>query len=101
MISELHELFSTFSYIRTPSVKVSTDGDTQTTEKPHILAKVNWFQDHPQKLFAWEYGIILSATVCQTSYSATFLPVSRIISRCAIVERRLQMNYMVKTWFVL
>ena len=77
----------------TPSVKVSTDERAQTTEKrQHILAKVSWFQDHPQKYLLGN-GIILSATVCQTSYSATFIPISRIISRCAIVKRRLQMSY--------
>ena len=80
--------------LHTPSVTVSTDGEAAcTTEKAHILAKINWFQDHPQKYLLGN-GIILSATVCETSYSVSqFMPVSRFISRCAIVERRLQTDY--------
>ena len=80
--------------LHTPSVRVSTDEEAvRTTEKAHILAKINWFQDHPQKYLLGN-GIILSATVCETSYSVSqFMPISRFISRCAIVERRLQTDH--------
>ena len=80
--------------LHTRSVRISTDEEAvRTTEKAHILAKINWFQDHPQKYLLGN-GIILSATACETSYSVSqFMPISRFISRCAIVERRLQTDH--------
>ena len=54
------------------------------SELPHILARVNWYQDHHRKLSQISQGISLSATVFDSYTSASFIPVSRIISRCAI-----------------
>ena len=85
---------SQYFLLHTRSVTVSTDEEAAcTTEKVHILAKINCFQDHPQKYLLGN-RIILPATVCETSYSVSqFMPVSHFISRCAVVKRRLQTDY--------
>ena len=51
--------------------------------KKHLLARDKWYQDHPQK-FVLGNGIVLSATITENMSSASFIPVSRIVSRCAI-----------------
>ena len=60
--------------------------------KKHLLARVKWYQDHPQK-FVLGNGIVLSATVTERMSSASFIPVSRIISRCAMFHTTLQLSY--------
>lgn len=58
----------------------------------HVLAQVSWLDDHPHK-FALNNGIILSSTLPQPANSSMFMPVSRIISQCATVNRTLQMTF--------
>lgn len=74
--------------VHTPSVKIGAD----VHEEPHILANIEWFQDHPCK-FEIGSGSTLSSCVCQLTYSASFTPVSRIISQCAVVDEYLKFDY--------
>lgn len=69
-----------------PDIVQCIAGTSSTiTEFPHILAKVNWYQDHPRKLSHLSESM-LSATVLELYTSASFIPVSRIILRCAIQD---------------
>ena len=62
-------------------------------ELPHILAKVLWYQDHPRKLSMYQGGILLSATLFDSYTSASYIPVSRIISRCAVLDCTMTFDY--------
>ena len=55
------------------NIKCDTGDEDEKTE--HLLAHVNWFQDHPCK-FNLGNGTILSATVPQIPTCSTFMPVS-------------------------
>lgn len=63
-----------------------------TRDQAHILAKVKWYQDHPRKNW-FKNSIILSATLFSGDCEATFIPVSRIMSRCARTEQTLLFDY--------
>lgn len=59
--------------------------------KPHLLAQVDWLQDHPCK-FLLKNGIVLSTTVPEPTQCSLFMPVSRIISQCATVNKTMQLS---------
>lgn len=61
-------------------------------DKPHILAKVQWYQDHPRKNW-FKNSLILSATLFDEESEASFIPVSRIMSRCAVLKKSLTFDY--------
>ena len=61
----------------------------EATSKPHLLAQLSWNQYHPGKN-ALEYGILLSASVTKPTYSASFMPFSRIIS---LVQKVLSVSF--------
>ena len=91
----------TIEYIllHTPTIKIAVAGDSATTEnkyittkQDHLLARMKWYQDHPQK-FHMNNGIVLSATVTEPLTSSSFMPVSRIISRCAVLSTEIQFDY--------
>ena len=65
---------------------------TNIQNQEHILAKVKWYDDHPRK--AW-FGnsIIVSSTLHTNESEATFMPISRIMSRCARIEQMLKFDY--------
>lgn len=63
-----------------------------TTEVAHILAEIEWSQDHPQK-FHLGNGVIIGAPISELFSSASFMPVSRIITYCAVVDKKIQMDY--------
>ena len=73
----------TVKYFLCHSVTVKVD--SVETNKSHILVCINWNEDHPQKYLLGN-GIIISAKVCQSFSSASFLPVSRIMTQCAIID---------------
>ena len=58
----------------------------------HLLAHVKWYQDHPQK-FVLGNEIVLSATITEHMSSTSFIPVSRIVSRCVVFHTTLQLSY--------
>lgn len=79
--------------LHTPKIKkASQDGDSQVSQVAHLIACVKWYQDHPQKFF-FGNGIVLSATVTECTSSASFMPVSRILSRCAFIKTTIQFEY--------
>ena len=61
----------------------------QDTEKNHMLAFVDWNDNHPQK-FMLGNGIVIS---CKSFSSSSFMPASRIISQCAIVDQTVSFDY--------
>ena len=61
-------------------------------DQPHIFAKVKWFDDHVRKNW-FKNSIIVSCTLFSDETEASFLPVSRIMSRCARSEETLQLDY--------
>ena len=65
---------------------------TGIPDQPHILAKVKWFQDHPRKNW-FSNSVILSATLFDADSEASFIPVSRIMSRCAFVKQSILFDY--------
>ena len=67
--------------------------NVELLKEPHILAKVSWLQDHPRKLMKYKNGIIMAATVYDMPSSAQYIPVSRIISHCGVIERTVQLDY--------
>ena len=67
--------------------------NVELLKEPHILAKVSWLQDHSRKLMKYKNGIIMAATVYDMPSSAQYIPVSRIISRCGVIERTVQLDY--------
>ena len=62
------------------------------SRQQHLLAWVSWYQDHPHKFFLGN-GVLTSATVTDPSFDASFMPVSKIISKCAILETTLQFSF--------
>ena len=51
-----------------------------------VLARVKWLQYHPHQFFFHPSSIIVSATLFDQEGPASFVPVSRIISRCALSD---------------
>ena len=75
-----------FFLLHVPSINDKPD-------EAHILAKVNWYEDHPRK-FWLNHSIILSTTLLDGGENeASFVPVSRIMSRCATVKQSLTFDY--------
>ena len=66
-------------YSHVPTI-TSDNGHQQ--QQAHIFAKVKWYEDHPQKFF-FGNGSLVSATTFERESEATFLPLCRIMSRCA------------------
>jgi len=76
--------------ISTSSAVPSSNADDATVElKEHILARVKWYQDHPQK-FVLGNGIVISASVSDHKTWASFMPVSRILSLAIAIDTTIQ-----------
>ena len=59
----------------------------------NALANVTCYQDHPRKLF-FRNGIIPAATITDSPSSASFMPLSRILSKCAfIINLKVKFDY--------
>ena len=65
---------------------------SNTNDQPHILAKVKWYQDHPRKNW-YKNSIVLSASLFNSDSEACFIPVSRIMSRCARIKQTLLFDF--------
>ena len=61
-------------------------------KQPHAFAKVKWYQDHPQKDW-YKNSIVLSSRLFTAESAASFLPVSRIMSRCAVMKHSVLFDY--------
>jgi len=66
------------------SVTVKTNM-SEPTLVHHVLARVNWFHDHPRRDY-FHPSVILCANTFECVGPASFIPASRIIARCAIAQ---------------
>ena len=88
-----------FFFLHTPHIKKDTAAntamisDSELVKKQHIFAKVFWLSDHPRKLVEYKNGILMAATIFDSTSSAEFIPVSRIISRVATVNCTVKLDY--------
>ena len=73
-------------------VKLQVSTDPEIVDKTHILACIRWYEDHSRK-FLLGNGIVIASSTCTAFSSASFMPVSRILSQCAIVHRNMHMDY--------
>ena len=62
---------------------VNDSGHAKTIE--HVLTNVLWLQDHPQN-YPLHPSIIVTSTVYDDEGCTSFMPVSRIIARCALAK---------------
>ena len=77
--------------LHTAKIKIDSE-NSAIINKTHISAHIEWNQDHPRK-FHFGNGIIISSSVYDTFSCASFMPVSRIITPCAVVNKNMQMDY--------
>ena len=61
------------------------EGNT-SIHKQNILARVNWFQDHPKR-DQYIPSVIVCSTVEDVENCSCFIPVSRIAARCALISK--------------
>ena len=58
----------------------------------HIFARVFWFKNHPRENWFNSRTYVLSPDLIKHG-PATFIPVSRIRCRCAIIKKKIQFDY--------
>lgn len=81
------------SFIRhSATLKDKTSDTSLVLTRVHVLARVNWFTEHPQRN-CFHPSIILLANTYDNDGPASFMPVSRIIARCAIVHDWCKFDY--------
>ena len=78
--------------IHKPILKSQSGQPLQQSNKEHMLAVVHWFQDHPRKLSLGQ-GIVLSATVTESFGPSLYIPLSRVMSRCAFADTVMDFEY--------
>ena len=66
--------------------KISTENG-QCMYKQHIFVLVHWYEEHPQQHY-FSPPVLLCTTIFKDESCAIFMPVSRILSRCAISSRQ-------------
>ena len=76
--------------LHTPEIK-QTNGDNSRIimQQPHVLASVKCYQDHPQKYY-FGNGI---ATVPENTSCSSYIPVSRILSKCSYIHTKVKFSY--------
>ena len=60
----------------------NTDSTSSTT-KSHILVRLQWYGDHPRRNFLHS-SVLLCSTLFDPESCASFMPISRIMCRCAV-----------------
>ena len=58
----------------------------------HLFARVHWFEKHPCQE-ALPYPLKVFSTLTTKSGSSTFLPLSRIMSRCAVSDTTVKFDF--------
>ena len=60
--------------------------ESSTVCKRNLIARVNWLEEHPRRD---EYipSVIVTCTLVDTENCSSFIPVSRIAARCAIIPK--------------
>ena len=81
-------------FVHTPELKQRNADNNVILQQPHLLASIKWYQDHPQNFF-FGNGSVLSATVTERTSNASFtcMPISRIVSQCAFVNKEVKFDY--------
>ena len=73
-------------------LKCKGTGQTQIMNKVHLLARVQWLEDHPYRE-KYIKTLFVSATTYVHDNSSSFIPVARIAGRCAIAETNVIFDY--------
>ena len=81
------------SYIQ-HTIHVFPQGTSEESPMPleHVLAQVDWYEDHPQRHHFGE-SIIVASTTSHRLTRASFIPVSRIMARCAYLKTPYRFSY--------
>jgi hypothetical protein len=66
--------------------------DNKASSLPHVLARVSWYMEHPQRHYLHS-NIIICANTIDSTTSASFIPVNRIAGRCAIATVVIKFGY--------
>lgn len=68
--------------------------DSKRTKTTHIFAKIHWLCNHPRQNF-FPSPVLVVGPLFDMDYSgpATFIPLSRILHRCAIFPDRKTLDY--------
>ena len=67
------------------SIIMPSNGAVEPQQISHLFARVHWFEKHPcQEVLHYPYKVF--ATLTKNGGSSTFLPLSRIMSRCAVCD---------------
>lgn len=67
------------------SATIKENTSMTLTTRAHVFAKVKWLEDHPYRHHLHQ-SVIISATTYTHESPASFIPLSRIIARCAIAQ---------------
>ena len=68
------------------------DGTVEPQQISHLFARVHWFEKHPcQEVLP--YPLKVFATLTKNGGSSTFLPLSRIMSRCAVCDTSVKFDF--------
>ena len=68
--------------------------DSKRTETNHIFAKIHWLCNHPrQHFFPSPFLVVGPLSDMDYSAPATFIPLSCILCRCAIIPDRKTLDY--------
>lgn len=80
-----------YYFIHDLTLLSSTDA-TKRCRVRHVFAKMNWLRTHPREAYLPSPLFIVNSDF-ETSGPATFLPVSRILSRCAVAHDTIEFDY--------
>lgn len=73
------------------TISVSTS-ETQFKRISHIFARVHWYRTHPRE--SWYHHRILVVSQDTESFGpATFLPMSRVFSSCALIHKTVMFDF--------
>ena len=81
-------------YFMEHTIKAIPQGTSENIPVPltHILAVVDWYENHPQRDYFGE-SVIVTSSVSYHTTKASFIPVSRIGARCAYVKMHYTFSY--------
>lgn len=62
-----------------------TEADNSSSKKSHTFVRVKWYSDHPHRDYIHS-SVIICSSIFDHESSASFMPISRIMCRCAISQ---------------
>ena len=78
-----------YFFRHTISIPTST---TQTKHVAHIFARIHWYRRHWKESWFHHRALVVQPDM-DISGPATFLPISRVFSRCALISKTVQFDY--------